>query len=78
MRGHLVLFVRSPVLGHGKRRLANDIGDLAAVRFERLMIARLLRRLGGDRRWDLRITSGRFSRARHTASAPSSACQAML
>lgn len=55
MRGHLVLFVRSPVLGHGKRRLANDIGDLAAVRFERLMIARLLRRLGGDRRWDLRI-----------------------
>jgi uncharacterized protein len=55
MRRHLVLFVRAPVLGHGKRRLANEIGDLAAVRFERLMIARLLRRLIDDRRWDLRI-----------------------
>lgn len=55
MRCHLVLFVRAPALGHGKRRLARDIGDLAAVRFERLMIARLLRRMAGDRRWDLRI-----------------------
>ncbi len=55
MRRHLVLFVRAPALGHGKRRLAKDIGDLAAVRFERLMIARLLRRLAVDRRWDLRI-----------------------
>ena len=55
MRCHLVLFVRAPTLGHGKRRLAKDIGDLAAVRFERRMIALLLRRLGADRRWDLRI-----------------------
>jgi uncharacterized protein len=55
MRCHLVLFVRAPILGHGKRRLAKDIGDLAAVRFERRMIALLLRRLGADRRWDLRI-----------------------
>jgi uncharacterized protein len=55
MRCHLVMFVRAPTLGHGKRRLAKDIGDLAGVRFERRMIARLLRRLGADRRWDLRI-----------------------
>jgi uncharacterized protein len=55
MRAHLVLFVRAPALGHGKRRLAKDAGELAALRFERRMIARLLRRLGGDRRWDLRI-----------------------
>ncbi|HEV7997646.1 MAG TPA: DUF2064 domain-containing protein [Stellaceae bacterium] len=55
MRGHLVLFVRAPQLGRGKRRLASEIGDLDAVRFERLMIALLLRRLGGDRRWTLRI-----------------------
>jgi uncharacterized protein len=55
MRCHLVLFVRAPALGHGKRRLAKDVGELAAVRFERLMIARLLRRMAGDRRWDLRI-----------------------
>ena len=55
MRGHLTLFVRTPAFGRGKRRLAKDIGDLAAVRFERLMIALLLRRLAGDPRWKLRI-----------------------
>ncbi len=35
MRRHLVLFVRAPELGHGKRRLAREIGDVATVRFER-------------------------------------------
>ena len=55
MRRHLILFVRAPAYGSGKRRLARDIGDLAALGFERLMLARLLRRLGRDRRWRLRI-----------------------
>ena len=55
MRRHLVLFVRAPQLGSGKRRLARDIGDVATVRFERMMIALLLRRLAADRRWRLRI-----------------------
>ena len=55
MRRHLVLFVRAPSLGGGKRRLAREIGDVATVRFERLMIALLLRRLAHDRRWRLRI-----------------------
>ena len=55
MQCHLVLFVRAPAPGRGKRRLARAIGDGAAVRFERLMIARLLRRLAGDPRWRLRI-----------------------
>ena len=55
MRRHLILFVRAPAYGSGKRRLARDIGDLAALGFERLMLARLLRRLGRDRRWHLRI-----------------------
>ena len=54
-RRHLILFVRAPAYGRGKRRLAHDIGDLAAFRFERLMLARLLRRLGRHRRWCLRI-----------------------
>ena len=68
MRRTLILFVRAPRLGAGKRRLARDIGNLAALRFERLMIARLLRRLAGDRRWRLRlaVTPDRVSdRARH-------------
>jgi len=55
MRRTLVLFVRVPLLGTGKRRLAREIGDVAAVRFERQMIALLLRRLAKDRRWRLQI-----------------------
>jgi uncharacterized protein len=55
MRRTLILFVRAPRLGTGKRRLARGIGALAALRFERVMIARLLRRLAPDRRWHLRL-----------------------
>ena len=55
MHRTLVLFLRAPRLGTGKRRLARDIGDIAALRFERAMIALLLRRLAKDRRWKLRI-----------------------
>lgn len=50
MKRHLAIFLRMPRLGQGKRRLARDIGDLAALRFQRQQIARL-RRLLGDRRW---------------------------
>jgi rSAM/selenodomain-associated transferase 1 len=55
IRRHLVLFVRAPQLGTGKRRLARDIGAVGALRFERLMLAGLLRRLGHDRRWLMRL-----------------------
>jgi uncharacterized protein len=64
----LVLFVRAPQLGTGKRRLARDIGDIAALRFERAMIALLLRRLAKDRRWRLRVavTPDHARRRAHT------------
>ena len=68
IRAQLILFARVPRLGGGKGRLARDIGAVAALRFERAMIARLLRRLGGDRRWQLRlaVTPDRaVRRARH-------------
>jgi uncharacterized protein len=55
MTRHLVLFLRAPALGTGKRRLAAEIGDAAALGFQRLMLARLMRRLGRDRRWRLRV-----------------------
>jgi uncharacterized protein len=55
MQRNLVLFVRAPQLGTGKRRLARAIGDIATVRFEWAMLALLLRRLASDRRWRLRI-----------------------
>ena len=64
MRRHLIIFARAPALGTGKRRLARDIGDVAAWRFERLMLARLMRRLGPDRRWHLRLAVTP-DRARH-------------
>jgi rSAM/selenodomain-associated transferase 1 len=54
-RRHLVLFVRAPQWGVGKRRLARDIGDAAALRFERAMLGLLVRRLGRDGRWHLRL-----------------------
>jgi uncharacterized protein len=68
MRRTLVLFVRAPLLGTGKRRLARDIGDVAALRFEQSMIALLLRRLAKDGRWRLRIVvtpDKTHRRARH-------------
>ncbi len=55
IRGHLVLFVRAPRCGVGKRRLARDVGDGAALRFERAMLGLLVRRLGRDRRWQLHL-----------------------
>ena len=55
MQRNLILFARAPRLGGGKSRLARDIGALAALGFERAMIARLLRRLGGDPRWRLSL-----------------------
>jgi hypothetical protein len=55
MRRHLILFVRVPRLGVGKRRLARNIGDVAALHFVRVLLARSLRRLGRDRRWRLRL-----------------------
>ena len=65
MRRHLVLFVRAPQLGRGKRRLARSIGDVAAARFERAMLALLLRRLAGDRRWRLRLALTPDTACRH-------------
>jgi rSAM/selenodomain-associated transferase 1 len=57
MRRTLVLFARTPALGAGKRRLARAIGDVAALRFERQMLALLLRRLADDRRWHMRVAA---------------------
>ena len=38
MRRYVIVFARAPALGTGKRRLARDIGDVAAMRFERQML----------------------------------------
>lgn len=51
MRQHLVIFAKWPGLGSAKRRLSKDIGAVEALRFQRATLARMLRRLGTDRRW---------------------------
>ena len=48
---HLVIFARLPRLGTGKRRLAADIGPVAALRFQRSALSALIRHLGRDPRW---------------------------
>lgn len=53
LANHLVVFAKAPVMGAVKRRLAADIGPVAATRFYRTTLAELLRRLGGDPRWRL-------------------------
>ncbi len=60
---NLVIFVRAPLLGRVKRRLAAGIGAIAARRFYSATTARLLRRVGADRRWRCRlaVTPDRFA-----------------
>ncbi|MBP5858856.1 TIGR04282 family arsenosugar biosynthesis glycosyltransferase [Marivibrio halodurans] len=48
---HLVIFARYPRFGRVKRRLARDIGAMAALRFYRAQFDRAIRTLGGDPRW---------------------------
>jgi uncharacterized protein len=70
-RQHLVIFLRAPRLGCVKSRLARGIGALAALRFYRVTIERLLRRLGRDRRWRcyLAVTPDRESARWHARGA---------
>jgi len=65
-QGHLVVMARAPRLGAVKRRLARDLGDLAAWRFYRITAGRLLRALSADPRWRtwLALTADRAARVR--------------
>lgn len=49
----VVLFARAPRLGRVKRRLAAEIGDVAALAFYRVTLRAVVRRLARDRRWRL-------------------------
>ena len=49
----IVLFARAPRLGRVKRRLAAEIGDVAALAFYRITLGAVVRRLARDRRWRL-------------------------
>ncbi len=62
---HLVVFARAPRLGAVKRRLAADIGDVAAWQFYRRTLAHVLRRVAPDPRWRswLAVTPDGFANA---------------
>lgn len=66
MRRHLAIFAKVPRLGQVKRRLAREIGDVAAWRFQRALLAALLRGVARDRRWrtTLWLTPDRLARGR--------------
>jgi rSAM/selenodomain-associated transferase 1 len=51
MRDTAIVFARAPRLGVGKRRLARDVGDRAALRFHIATLTRLLLGLAADRRF---------------------------
>lgn len=63
MARHLMIMVKAPRLGQVKRRLAADIGDVAACWFYRRSTTTLLRRLAHDARWQtwLALTPDRFA-----------------
>lgn len=46
-----MIVARRPAIGVGKRRLAADIGDVRAWRFQRWSLDGLLRELASDARW---------------------------
>jgi rSAM/selenodomain-associated transferase 1 len=48
---HLIIMAKRPAAGRVKRRLAREIGDVAALRFNRTTLANTVRRLGADPRW---------------------------
>jgi rSAM/selenodomain-associated transferase 1 len=50
-RGTLVIMAKAPVAGSVKTRLARAVGPIEALRFYRAATARLIRRVGRDRRW---------------------------
>lgn len=53
MTQHVVLFARAPRAGRVKRRLAREIGTLAALRFVRDTLSREIRLLARHKRWKL-------------------------
>lgn len=66
MRRHLAIFAKVPRLGQVKRRLAAEIGTVAAWRFQRALLASLLRQVARDPRWRTTVwlTPDRLARGR--------------
>jgi uncharacterized protein len=64
-RQTVVVFLKTPMLGRVKTRLARAIGDIAALRFHRETAARLIRALQHDRRWRVMLALSPRGALRH-------------
>jgi rSAM/selenodomain-associated transferase 1 len=64
---HLVIFARAPQPGRVKRRMARDIGALAAARFYRATLAGQLRQMTGSARWQVWLFVTPDTELRHPA-----------
>jgi rSAM/selenodomain-associated transferase 1 len=51
MQNTLAIMAKAPAMGRVKTRLAKDVGLVEATRFYRVALARLIRRLAADPRW---------------------------
>jgi rSAM/selenodomain-associated transferase 1 len=69
-RGTVIVFAREAVLGAVKRRLARDVGAIAAVRFYRQTTTHLLRRLRRDSRWSVIVAMTPDRAARRLGALP--------
>lgn len=66
MMRHLVIFTRAAQLGCVKRRLAADIGALAALRFHNKMQAQLAQGIAKDKRWKTWIAITPYIRTKNS------------
>jgi len=64
-RQTVIVFLKAPMLGRVKTRLARAIGDVAALRFHRETASRLIRALQRDRRWRVMLAMAPRGAPRH-------------
>lgn len=67
MQRTLIIFLKAPGAGRVKTRLGRGIGMSAAAWWYRHQVARLIRRLAGDRRWQTVLAVAPHTALRHPA-----------
>ncbi len=55
MRPTVTVFLKAPLMGRAKTRLARDLGPVEAARIARFLAVRTLRAIGQDPRWRVRV-----------------------
>lgn len=63
MQNTLAIMAKAPAMGRVKTRLARDVGSVEATRFYSVALARLIRRLARDPRWQTVIAASPDTKA---------------